>query len=57
MRRVLLGGAAALAATLSFGAPALAQATDFPTKPLRFVVPYPPGGPLDTCLLYTSRCV
>ena len=46
MRRVLLGGAAALAATLSFGAPALAQATDFPTKPLRFV-----------CLLYTSRCV
>ncbi|MCH1995480.1 tripartite tricarboxylate transporter substrate binding protein, partial [Achromobacter xylosoxidans] len=48
MRRVLLGGAAALAATLTLGAPALAQTTDFPTKPLRFVVPYPPGGPLDT---------
>ena len=39
MRRALLQGAVALAATLPFGAPALAQATDFPTKPIRFVVP------------------
>ncbi|MDQ8033557.1 MAG: tripartite tricarboxylate transporter substrate binding protein, partial [Bordetella sp.] len=31
----------------SVSAPAHA-ADDYPNKPLRFVVPYPPGGPLDT---------
>ncbi len=35
--------------SVSFGPMALAQgASDWPTKPIRFVVPYPPGGPLDT---------
>lgn len=47
-RRTLVRGVLALAATLSCLAPAAAQSTDFPTKPLRFVVPYPPGGPLDS---------
>ncbi|EWM51307.1 tripartite tricarboxylate transporter receptor family protein [Bordetella holmesii 70147] len=46
-RRALLGGVLALTAGLSLLAPAAAQ-TDFPNKPLRFIVPYPPGGPLDT---------
>lgn len=37
------------AVTVCFGWTAQAQvASDWPTKPLRFVVPYPPGGPLDT---------
>ncbi len=39
-----------LAACLCVGAvplPALAQAA-FPAKPIRLIVPYPPGGPLDT---------
>ncbi len=47
-RRALVGGTLALAAGLSLmAAPAAAQ-TEFPSKPLRFIVPYPPGGPLDT---------
>lgn len=36
---------AVLGAWLLTGTPAIAQLTD---KPLRLVVPYPPGGPLDT---------
>jgi len=45
VRRALLGGVLALAAGLSALAPAAAQS--YPDKPLRFIVPYPPGGPLD----------
>ena len=46
LRRSLLCG---LAATLLLSTVplALAQAQPYPGKPIRFVVPYPPGGPLD----------
>ncbi|WP_165982544.1 Bug family tripartite tricarboxylate transporter substrate binding protein [Dankookia rubra] len=39
-RRLALGGCLAAPA-------ALAQGTDWPSRPVRFVVPYPPGGPTD----------
>lgn len=44
--KLLLGMAAALGMTILVG-PA-AQAQDYPTKPIRFIVPQPPGGPTDT---------
>jgi tripartite-type tricarboxylate transporter receptor subunit TctC len=44
-RRDLLAAAAAMAATVAV--PALAQADKWPSKPIRIVVPYPPGGSSD----------
>ncbi|MDQ2137917.1 tripartite tricarboxylate transporter substrate binding protein [Alcaligenaceae bacterium B3P038] len=50
-RRSLIGGLA-LAAFALTGMTSVATAAEdaaaFPSKPIRFIVPYPPGGPLDT---------
>ena len=46
LRRGLLVAGATLAASAAFTAPA-AFAADFPQKPIRFVVPYTPGGTTD----------
>ena len=45
VRRVLLGAVAAVVAA-SFGVSA--QAQSWPSKPIKLVVPFPPGGPTDT---------
>jgi tripartite-type tricarboxylate transporter receptor subunit TctC len=44
MKRMFLTVAAALA----LGTPLLAQAADWPTKPVRIIVPFAPGGSADT---------
>ncbi|MCP1403440.1 Bug family tripartite tricarboxylate transporter substrate binding protein [Achromobacter insolitus] len=44
-KRHFLGGAAAL--WLSSWLPAWAQSGDWPTRPVRIIVPYPPGGSSD----------
>lgn len=45
-RAVLIGGAAALG-TLSLGAPAIAQAGQWPRHPVKFIVPFSAGGTTD----------
>lgn len=42
-RRLALG---TLAAAAPFG-PAGAQPVEWPSRPVRFILPYPPGGPTD----------
>jgi tripartite-type tricarboxylate transporter receptor subunit TctC len=46
-RRQLTLSVLALMGAASLATPALAQAPAWPSKPLRIIVPYPPGGSSD----------
>ena len=46
IRRTLLRSAAALAAMLA--GPAFAQPDAYPSKPIKWIVPFPPAGAMDT---------
>ena len=47
-RRTILHGVAAIAVAMGLATGAgLAQAQDYPNKPVSLVIPYPPGGPTD----------
>jgi tripartite-type tricarboxylate transporter receptor subunit TctC len=48
-RRVLLSGAAAFGVAAATGA----EAHSYPAKPIKMIIPFPPGGPVDT----TARVV
>ena len=47
MKRAIIAGSRMAAAAMLLTAAALAHAQDWPTKPIRFIVPYPPGGGTD----------
>jgi hypothetical protein len=56
-RRHLLQAAAATACTLGFANTALAQAPAWPTKPIRFVVGFAPGGVTDVMARATAQAL
>jgi tripartite-type tricarboxylate transporter receptor subunit TctC len=47
MDRLLAASIGGLTLALAASGSAMAQPTDYPTRPIRFIVSYPPGGPAD----------
>jgi len=52
--KTLVAACVSVLGTLGSSA-ALAQATDFPSKPVKFVVPFPPGSGTDTSARYFAK--
>lgn len=55
MKLKLLGVLTSVAAVTLAANPALSQAEDFPSKPIRMVVPWNPGGPTDLMGRYVAQ--
>jgi tripartite-type tricarboxylate transporter receptor subunit TctC len=51
----LLAGAGLAATALLMAAPGIARADTFPSRPIKFVVPFPPGSGTDTSARYFGR--
>jgi tripartite-type tricarboxylate transporter receptor subunit TctC len=51
----ILSPAVLLAAATAFGASALAQAQNWPTRPVRIIVPFAPGGGVDTVTRFLAQ--
>ena len=54
-RRALLASSIALGLAVSSGIAPRASAQSYPDKPIKMIVPFPPGGPIDTMARLTGQ--
>src|SRR5258706_12081440 len=54
-KRALLTGGIALGLAFGAGFTTQASAQSYPDKPIKMIVPFPPGGPIDTMARLTAQ--